>query len=108
MSVKLEKVYLLNVLLYIDSLESVKKFICINKKCQEVSTMLRLYTKRRPKDSDPKKEKDFIRIHQSFLVNAQKIKSVSKDAVLLSNDFSLPVSKSKATKVKEAYLWSKR
>lgn len=54
------------------------------------------------------KEKDFIRIHQSFLVNAQKIKSVSKDAVLLSNDFSLPVSKSKATKVKEAYLWSKR
>ena len=54
------------------------------------------------------KEKDFIRIHQSFLVNAQKIKSVSKDSVLLSNDFSLPVSKSKATKVKEAYLWSKR
>ena len=54
------------------------------------------------------KEKDFIRTHQSFLVNAQKIKSVSKDAVLLSNDFSLPVSKSKATKVKEAYLWSKR
>lgn len=54
------------------------------------------------------KEKDFIRIHQSFLVNAQKIKSVSKDAVLLLNDFSLPVSKSKATKVKDAYLWSKR
>lgn len=54
------------------------------------------------------KEKDFIRIHQSFLVNAQKIKSVSKDAVMLVNEFSLPVSKSKATKVKEAYLWSKR
>ena len=54
------------------------------------------------------KEKDFIRTHQSYLVNAQKIKSVSKDSVLLSNDFSLPVSKSKATKVKEAYLWSKR
>ena len=45
MSVKLERIYLLNVLLYIDSLESVKKFITINKKCQEVSTMLRLYTK---------------------------------------------------------------
>ena len=54
------------------------------------------------------KEKDFIRIHQSFLVNAQKIKSVSKDSVLLINGFSLPVSKSKATKVKDAYLWSKR
>jgi DNA-binding LytR/AlgR family response regulator len=54
------------------------------------------------------KEKDFIRTHQSYLVNAQKIKSVSKDSSLLVNDFSLPVSKSKATKVKDAYLWSKR
>ena len=57
---------------------------------------------------DELKEKDFIRIHQSFLVNAQKIKSVSKDSALLVNGFSLPVSKSKATKVKDAYLWSKR
>ncbi len=57
---------------------------------------------------DELKEKDFIRIHQSYLVNAQKIKSVSKDSVLLINGFSLPVSKSKATKVKDAYLWSKR
>ena len=54
------------------------------------------------------KEKDFIRTHQSYLVNAQKIKSVSKDSVLLINGFILPVSKSKATKVKDAYLWSKR
>ena len=54
------------------------------------------------------KEKDFIRTHQSYLVNAQKIKSVSKDSVFLINGFSLPVSKSKATKVKDAYLWSKR
>ena len=57
MSVKLERIYLLNVLLYIDSLESVKKFITINKKCQEVSTMLRLYTKRRKYDSDFDHEK---------------------------------------------------
>jgi DNA-binding LytR/AlgR family response regulator len=54
------------------------------------------------------KEKDFIRTHQSYLVNAQKIKSVSKDAVLLANGVSLPVSKSRASKVKDAYLWSKR
>ena len=40
MTKQLEKVYLLNVLLYIDSIESVKKFIQINKKCQEVSTMV--------------------------------------------------------------------
>ena len=54
------------------------------------------------------KEKDFIRTHQSYLVNAQKIKSVSKDSVLLTNGVSLPVSKSRASKVKDAYLWSKR
>ena len=53
MTKQLEKIYLLNVLLYIDSIESVKTFISINKKCQEVSTMLRLYTKRRPTDSSP-------------------------------------------------------
>lgn len=53
-------------------------------------------------------EKDFIRTHQSFLVNALKIKSVKKDSVELSDGEVLPVSKSKATAVKEAYLWSKR
>ena len=53
---QLERVYLLNVLLYIDSLESVKKFIQINKKCQEVSTMIRMYTKRRVRDDDFKEE----------------------------------------------------
>lgn len=54
------------------------------------------------------KDKDFIRTHQSFLVNAHKIKSVKKDCVELSDGNVLPVSKSKATSVKEAYLWSKR
>ena len=53
-------------------------------------------------------EKDFIRTHQSFLVNAHKIKSVKKDCVELSDGGILPVSKSKATAVKEGYLWSKR
>lgn len=50
---------------------------------------------------------NFIRIHQSFLVNALKIKSVSKTEVALKNGDILPVSKSRATAVKEAYLWSK-
>lgn len=53
-------------------------------------------------------DKDFIRTHQSFLVNAHKIKSVKKDCVELTDGNVLPVSKSKATYVKEAYLWSKR
>ncbi len=54
------------------------------------------------------KDKDFIRTHQSFLVNALKIKSVSKDNVELTSGEVLPVSKSRAASVKEAYLWSKR
>lgn len=54
------------------------------------------------------REKDFIRTHQSFLVNALKIKAVKKDNVELADGTVLPVSKSRATAVKEAYLWSKR
>jgi DNA-binding LytR/AlgR family response regulator len=53
------------------------------------------------------KNDNFIRIHQSFLVNALKIKSVSKTEVALKNGDILPVSKSRATAVKEAYLWSR-
>ncbi|MBQ7115269.1 MAG: response regulator transcription factor [Clostridia bacterium] len=52
--------------------------------------------------------KDFIRTHQSYLVNAKKIKSVSKDSAELLNGELLPVSKSKASAVKNAYLWAKR
>ena len=52
--------------------------------------------------------KDFIRTHQSYFVNAKKIKSVSKDSAELLNGEILPVSKSKATAVKNAYLWAKR
>ena len=51
-SVQLEKVHLSKILLYIDSLESVKKFIEVNTKCQQVSTMVTLFTKIRAKDSD--------------------------------------------------------
>lgn len=53
-------------------------------------------------------EKDFIRIHQSFLVNASKIKALNKDSAELTCSITLPVSKSKATAVKQAFLWSKR
>lgn len=56
---------------------------------------------------DSLKNDNFIRIHQSFLVNAFKINSVSKTEVTLKNGDILPVSKSRATAVKEAYLWSK-
>ena len=52
--------------------------------------------------------KDFIRTHQSYYVNARKIKSVEKDSVQLQNGEILPVSKSRASAVKNAYLWSRR
>lgn len=53
-------------------------------------------------------EKDFIRIHQSFLVNASKIKTLNKETAELTCGTRLPISKSKAASVKQAYLWSKR
>ncbi len=53
-------------------------------------------------------QKDFLRIHQSFLVNATKIKLLTKEEAVLISDITLPVSKSRANAVREAYLWSKR
>lgn len=53
-------------------------------------------------------KKDFIRTHQSFLINARKISEVNKNTVKLQNGEELPVSKSKSAKVKEAYLWAQR
>lgn len=53
-------------------------------------------------------QKDFLRIHQSFLVNAAKIKSLTKEEAVLNSGVTLPVSKSRANAVREAYLWSKR
>ncbi len=52
--------------------------------------------------------KDFIRTHQSYLVNARKIKSLSKDCAELHGGEVVPVSKSKSSAVKNAYLWAKR
>ena len=52
--------------------------------------------------------KDFLRIHQSFLVKASKIKSLTKEDAKLVSGVILPVSKSRANAVREAYLWSKR
>ena len=41
---QLERIYFLNVLIYLPSVESIKKFILINKKCKEVSEMVRIYS----------------------------------------------------------------
>ena len=40
---QLEKVYLLNVLLYLDDIETIETFISVNKKCQEVTEMIHYF-----------------------------------------------------------------
>ena len=77
--VRLEKIFLLNVLLYVDSLESIKKFIEINKKCQEVSTMVRLYTKRREKDSDDSTDYENKVIPKNLFTIFPKIETIECD-----------------------------
>lgn len=46
----------------------------------------------------------FIRIHQSFAVNASYIKKFSPDGVVLLNDLNLPVSRSRYSKAKNRFL----
>ena len=41
---QLERVYLLNVLIYIKDIDSTRRFLEINHKCREVGHMLRIYT----------------------------------------------------------------
>ena len=45
---QLEKVYLLNVLIYINEVNSTRRFLEINHKCREVGMMLRIYTMKKP------------------------------------------------------------
>lgn len=52
--------------------------------------------------------KEFIRTHQSYLVNAKKITEVRKTEITLINGERLPVSKSRSDKVSDAYLWARR
>ena len=48
---QLEKVYLLNVLIYINEIHSLRKFLFINHKTQEVSLMLRISTEKKCYDA---------------------------------------------------------
>jgi DNA-binding LytR/AlgR family response regulator len=90
----------LNDILYF---ESNKRVLIVHTKNDEYSFYGKLDQVEKELDG-----KDFIRTHQSYFVNARKIKSVSKDSAELQNGEILPVSKSKASAVKNAYLWAKR
>ena len=50
----LEAIYLANVILYFKTIEDIKTFISINKKCQNATQIIRLYTKRKQTNEDTK------------------------------------------------------
>ncbi len=54
------------------------------------------------------KKQDFVRCHQSFLVNAKKITSVRVNDLTLLNGETLPISKRRAKETNEAFLWAMR
>lgn len=46
---------------------------------------------------------NFVACHKSFIVNMDKIKRIENREILLTNDFSIQISKSHSSKVKDAY-----
>ena len=52
--------------------------------------------------------KEFVRCHQSYLVNARLIRSVGAGELTVGEGIVIPVSKSRLKKTKEAFLLSKR
>ena len=54
------------------------------------------------------KKHDFVRCHQSFLVNAKKISAVKQNELSLITGETLPVSKRRAKETNEAFLWAMR
>ena len=54
------------------------------------------------------KKHDFVRCHQSFLVNAKKITGLKQGEVELTGGAQLPVSKHHAKETNEAFLWAMR
>lgn len=54
------------------------------------------------------KKLDFVRCHQSFLVNTKKILSIKGGDLTLSDGNVLPISKRRAKETNEAFLWAMR
>ncbi len=54
------------------------------------------------------KKNDFVRCHQSFLVNARRITSVGTGELTLDDGSVIPVSKHRAKETNEAFLWAMR
>jgi len=54
------------------------------------------------------KKHDFVRCHQSFLVNAKKISSLRGNELELVSGDTIPISKHRASQTNEAFLWAMR
>lgn len=54
------------------------------------------------------KKSDFVRCHQSFLVNARMIQKIGPAALTLKTGEALPVSKRRYQETSEAFLWALR
>lgn len=54
------------------------------------------------------KNRDFVRCHQSYFVNAKRITSVRSGELTLDNGTVLPVSKHRTKETNEAFLWAMR
>lgn len=54
------------------------------------------------------KNRDFVRCHQSYLVNAKKITAVGLGELSLESGGTLPVSRHRAKETDEAFLWALR
>lgn len=54
-------------------------------------------------DIEEKLSSNFLRCHQSYIVNMDKISSVNKEDISLFNDLNIPISRSKKSEVKSKY-----
>ena len=54
------------------------------------------------------RKQDFVRCHQSFLINAKKITGLKPGEVELAGGVTLPVSKHRYKETNEAFLWAMR
>ncbi len=54
------------------------------------------------------KKHDFVRCHQSFLINAKKIAGLSSGEAELTGGITVPVSKHRAKETNAAFLWAMR
>lgn len=83
--------------------ESDKRIIIVKTANEEYSFYEKL-----DKIEEQLKKQDFVRCHQSFLVNAKKISAVRVNDLSLTNGEVLPISKRRAKETNEAFLWAMR